>query len=117
MGSWVLNWRLATDFATMGRSSKQNFVYVPHQRRGPISAEFQSPGPAAFNLPGPIGNHGPKESTKASAPAFTFGGKSDIKNKFKTPAPNAYESEKSEDYLEGGIQHSFGQKPETKNKF
>ena len=40
----------------MGRSAKQNFVYVPHKRRGPISAEFKSPGPAAFNLPGTIGS-------------------------------------------------------------
>jgi len=40
-----------------------------------------------------------------------------IPNKFKTPAPNAYDSEKSEDYLEGGIKLSFGLKPEIKNKF
>ena len=40
---------------TMGRSN-QPFVYVPHKRRGPISAEFKSPGPAAFNIPGTIGS-------------------------------------------------------------
>ena len=35
----------------------------------------------------------------------------------KTPAPNAYNSEKGEEYLEGGIKHSFGVKPEPMNKF
>ena len=30
---------------------------------------------------------------------------------------NAYDADKGEDYLEGGIQHSFGIKPEIKNKF
>ena len=39
----------------MGRSN-QNFVYTPHKRRGPISAEFTSPGPAAISLPGTIGS-------------------------------------------------------------
>ena len=38
-------------------------------------------------------------------------------NKFKTPAPNAYDSEKGEEYLEGGIKHSFGVKLEPMNKF
>merc|ERR1711992_236718 len=131
MGSWELDFEQETpgggyfhsltvvSFSadhTMGRSN-QPFVYVPHKRRGPISAEFKSPGPAAFNIPGTIGNHGPKESTKATAPAFTFGGKSELKNKFKTPAPNAYDSEKGEDYLHQGTKHTFGLKPEIKNKF
>jgi len=40
----------------------------------------------------------------------SFGIKPDIQNKFKTPAPNAYDADKGEDYLEGGIKHSFGQK-------
>ena len=35
----------------------------------------------------------------------------------KTPAPNAYNSDKGEEYLEGGIKHSFGVKPEPMNKF
>merc|ERR1712152_15358 len=47
----------------------------------------------------------------------SFGIKPEIPNKFKTPAPNAYNSDKSEDYLEGGINHSFGIKPEIPNKF
>ena len=62
-------------------------------------------------------DHGPKESTKATAPAFTFGGKSEIKQKFKTPAPNAYDSEKGDEYLEGGIKHSIGAKLEPLKKF
>ena len=33
------------------------------------------------------------------------------------PAPNAYNSERSEEYLEGGIKHSFGVKPDPINKF
>ena len=37
--------------------------------------------------------------------------------KQNVPAPNAYNSEKSEEYLEGGIKHSFGVKPEPINKF
>ena len=48
--------RVHFNWSRMGRSAKQNFVYVPHKRRGPISAEFKSPGPAAFNLPGTIGS-------------------------------------------------------------
>ena len=35
----------------------------------------------------------------------------------EVPAPNAYNRDKSEDFLEGGIQLSFGLKPEIKNKF
>ena len=63
-------------------------------------------------------DHGPKESTKASAPAFTFGGKSDIKNKFKTPAPNAYDTEKGEDYLDVTVkQLSMGERLKEAKKF
>ena len=35
----------------------------------------------------------------------------------QTPAPNAYDSEKGEEYLEGGIKHSFGVKPDLIDKF
>ena len=48
---------------------------------------------------------------------LSFGVKTEMKNKFKTPAPNAYDADKGEDYLEGGIQHILGIKPEIKNKF
>jgi len=40
----------------MGRHANNNFVITPHKRRGPIAAEFQSPGPAAINLPGLFGS-------------------------------------------------------------
>merc|ERR1711988_1832503 len=124
----------------MGRSNA-NFVYTPHKRRGPISAEFTSPGPAAFSLLGSIGRKDAsfsktmgsklKEQKKPDVPApnrynteknergiqHSFGIKPDPMNKFKTPAPNAYDSQKGVEYLEGGIQHSFGIKPDPMNKF
>eukprot|EP00092_Neocalanus_flemingeri_P049666 GFUD01057164.1.p1 GENE.GFUD01057164.1~~GFUD01057164.1.p1 ORF type:complete len:114 (-),score=28.29 GFUD01057164.1:88-393(-) len=74
----------------MGVQKKQNFVITPHKRRGPIAAEFQSPGPAAFNLPGLIGNGCLNESSKAAAPAFTFAGKHEQKVKNFAPSPNTY---------------------------
>ena len=40
----------------MGRHANPNFVITPHKRRGPIAAEFQSPGPAAISLPGLFGS-------------------------------------------------------------
>ena len=40
----------------MGRHANSNFVITPHKRRGPIAAEFQSPGPAAISLPGLFGS-------------------------------------------------------------
>ena len=40
----------------MGRPANKNFVITPHKRRGPIAAEFQTPGPAAINLPGLFGS-------------------------------------------------------------
>jgi len=119
-------------------------VYTPHKRRGPISAEFTSPGPAAISLPGYIGRNDAnaitmgsklKDLKKPNVPApnaynserseeyleggiqHSFGVKPDLINKFKTPAPNAYDSEKGEEYLEGGIKHSFGVKPDPINKF
>ena len=64
----------------MGRSANQNFVFTPHKRRGPISAEFQSPGPAAFNIPGTIGSKfsfGPIIYHSVSEFDFDFGSKYD----------------------------------------
>ena len=62
-------------------------------------------------------DHGPKESTKATAPAFTFGGKSELKNKFKTPAPNVYDTDKGENYLEGVKALSMGERLKEAKKF
>jgi len=74
----------------MGRHASSNFVITPHKRRGPIAAEFQSPGPAAINLPTLFGNQCLKESTKAAAPAFTFAGKHEQKVRNDAPSPNTY---------------------------
>jgi len=74
----------------MGRHANNNFVITPHKRRGPIAAEFQSPGPASINLPGLFGNQCLNESTKAAAPAFTFAGKHEQKVRSVAPSPNTY---------------------------
>jgi len=74
----------------MGRHANQNFVITPHKRRGKIAAEFQTPGPAAINLPGLFGNQCLNESTKAAAPAFTFAGKHEQKVQNFAPSPNTY---------------------------
>merc|ERR1711892_84005 len=74
----------------MGRQSNNNFVITTHKRRGPIAAEFQSPGPAAINLPGLFGNQCLNESTKAASPAFTFAGKHEQKVRSIAPSPNTY---------------------------
>ena len=36
--------------------SKQAHQITPHKRRGPIAAEFSSPGPASIALPGLFGS-------------------------------------------------------------
>jgi len=51
----------------------QSGSWTPTKRRGPIAAEFQGPGPAAIGLPSLFGNINIKESSKARAPAYTFG--------------------------------------------
>jgi len=43
----------------------------------------------------------------------TFVIKPEIKNKFLTPAHNAYHADRGEDYLEGGIKHDLGIKSEA----
>ena len=42
-----------------------------------------------------------------------MGSKTEVKTKFKTPAPNAYDSEKGEDYIHPSQQKTFGIKPES----
>ena len=54
---------------------------------------------------------------KDCAQAKTMAGRAKDAKIPDVPAPNAYDTDKGEDYLEGGIQHSFGIKPEIKNKF
>ncbi|NXQ51580.1 ODF3A protein, partial [Anthoscopus minutus] len=52
-GSWVGNWR-------------------PHPRRGPILAEFATPGPKYW-IPGTTG-HAAHDPTRDKAPAYSFRG-------------------------------------------
>ena len=54
---------------------------------------------------------------KDGGPAKTIAGRGKDPKLPDVPAPNAYNAEKGEEYLEGGIKHSFGIKPETKNIF
>ena len=44
----------------MVSSRRQQTVITPHKRRGPIAAEFSSPGPASIKLPGLIGGEQPQ---------------------------------------------------------
>ena len=36
--------------------AKSKYEITPHKRRGPIAAEFSTPGPASIALPGLIGS-------------------------------------------------------------
>ena len=53
-------------------------------------------------------------SGKDAAPSKTIAGRGKDPKRIDVPAPNAYNAEKGEDYLKGGIQHSFGLKAEIK---
>lgn len=66
--------------------------YTPVQRRGPIGAEFSSPGPAIVSLPSSFGIHS-NDGRMSKAPAYTFGSKYEEKNDFKTPGPGEYSVE------------------------
>merc|ERR1711892_598109 len=65
-----------------GVDKNGGFQYTPHKRRGPIAAEFQSPGPAAISLAGSVGK----------GPSKTMGIKPTAPKKYITPAPNKYEA-------------------------
>merc|ERR1711971_794305 len=91
----------------MVAKSKSVFEITPHKRRGPIAAEFSTPGPASIALPGLIGNVNP-ESNKLSSPSFSLRMKPAGPKQFLTPAPGAYKNENSERYLEEKIQYSMG---------
>ncbi|RWS27261.1 outer dense fiber protein 3-like protein, partial [Leptotrombidium deliense] len=70
----------------------QQRPWTPTKRRGPIAAEFVTPGPAAFNIPttfGPKSN----DARKVKSPAFSFGIKIDEKIDTSTPGPGEYEVE------------------------
>ncbi|GFT49311.1 outer dense fiber protein 3 [Trichonephila clavipes] len=69
--------------------SVQQKPWTPTKRRGPISGEWQTPGPADITLPSTFG---PKKSdaTRSKSPAYTFSGKHEEKVKFATPGPGSY---------------------------
>lgn len=49
-------------------------TWQPTKRRGPIAAEYSSPGPATYGLPGLIGQPGhDTRSVHQRGPAFPFG--------------------------------------------
>ncbi|XP_057335913.1 outer dense fiber protein 3-like [Microplitis mediator] len=63
--------------------------WSPTKRRGPISAEFRSPGPACVSLPSLIGKTVP-DSKRGRAPAFSFGSRYSLKNESPGPGPGQY---------------------------
>lgn len=64
-----------------------NGTWTPTKRRGPIAAEFSSPGPAAISLRSAIGSGG---VTKSRPPAFTMGSRHEAKLDKAGPGPGQY---------------------------
>ncbi|XP_076068952.1 ciliary microtubule associated protein 1A isoform X2 [Oratosquilla oratoria] len=64
-----------------------NGTWTPTKRRGPIAAEFSTPGPAAITLPSTIGT---SSSTKSRSPAFTMSGRHEMKLDKAGPGPGQY---------------------------
>ncbi|XP_042881066.1 outer dense fiber protein 3-like isoform X4 [Penaeus japonicus] len=64
-----------------------NGTWTPTKRRGPIAAEFSSPGPAAIALKSGIGSGG---ATKSRPPAFTMSSRHEPKNEKVGPGPGQY---------------------------
>ncbi|RWS16504.1 outer dense fiber protein 3-like protein [Dinothrombium tinctorium] len=67
----------------------QQRPWTPTKRRGPIAAEFNTPGPAAFTLPSTFGPNC-NDARKAKPPAYSFGIKYDEKHDIATPGPGEY---------------------------
>lgn len=72
-----------------GSANAGGGLYSSTQRRGPIAAEFQGPGPAAVALPSTIGKNS-SESTKGRAPAFSFGVRYNQGRTTLGPGPGQY---------------------------
>nr|QPM92669.1 outer dense fiber protein 3 [Procambarus clarkii] len=64
-----------------------NGTWTPTKRRGPIAAEFSSPGPASIALRSSIGAGG---ATKNRPPAFTMGSRHEPKLDKAGPGPGQY---------------------------
>ncbi|XP_071653626.1 ciliary microtubule associated protein 1B-like isoform X2 [Temnothorax longispinosus] len=60
--------------------------WTPTKRRGPIAAEYSSPGPACVTLPPLIVT----DSKRERAPAFSFGSRHATKNNSAGPGPGQY---------------------------
>ncbi|XP_018336730.1 outer dense fiber protein 3 isoform X4 [Agrilus planipennis] len=67
----------------------QQRPWTPTKRRGPIAAEFASPGPASVSLPSTIGTR-PLDSKTGRAPAFSFGNRHNDKTETIGPGPGQY---------------------------
>jgi hypothetical protein len=63
--------------------------WTPTKRRGPIAAEYNSPGPACVSLPSYIGKK-TSESRSGRAPAFSFGARHNGKMDSIGPGPGQY---------------------------
>ncbi|GBM39787.1 hypothetical protein AVEN_25005-1 [Araneus ventricosus] len=68
----------------------QQKPWTPTKRRGPISGEWKTPGPADITLPSTFGVQRKVDVTRSKSPAFTFAGKREEKTKFVTPGPGSY---------------------------
>ncbi|XP_037070801.1 outer dense fiber protein 3-like isoform X2 [Pollicipes pollicipes] len=56
-------------------------TWTPTRPRGPIAAEFQTPGPGCANLPSTLGRE---------SPAFTIASRHEVRSLNPSPAPNEY---------------------------
>ncbi|PSN53637.1 Outer dense fiber protein 3 [Blattella germanica] len=68
----------------------QQQPWTPTKRRGPIAAEYSSPGPACVTLPNLIGGSNVPDSKRGRAPAFSFGSRHGNKNDSPGPGPGQY---------------------------
>ncbi|KAK0084397.1 hypothetical protein PV326_006269 [Microctonus aethiopoides] len=64
--------------------------WTPTRRRGPIAAEFASPGPACVTLP-PLLGKTVVDSKRGRAPAFSFGSRHAHKDESPGPGPGQYD--------------------------
>ncbi|CAH1394214.1 unnamed protein product [Nezara viridula] len=96
----------------------QQRPWTPTKRRGPIAAEYTSPGPACVTLPNLFGSI-TNDSKKGRAPAFSFGSRHGGKNDSIGPGPGQYNvtglSAKGKDCPPSATLHSRGKeaKPEA----
>ncbi|XP_014256424.1 outer dense fiber protein 3-like isoform X1 [Cimex lectularius] len=67
----------------------QQRPWTPTKRRGPIAAEYTSPGPACVTLPNLLGTSS-TDSKNGRAPAFSFGARHGGKNDTVGPGPGQY---------------------------